>query len=211
MFSPLTDKLIEALRCLPGVGPKSAQRIAFQMLQQQQRPKGMHLAESIQQALELVGECSRCQTYTEENECFICSNHKRNAKILCILETPADIAAIEQTKSYRGLYHVLHGHLSPLDGIGPNEIGIPKLLLRLRDEHIEEIIIATNPTMEGKATAHYIVSQLNDINIEISQIAYGVPLGGEIEYLDGHTLAHALQTRLPFNNTPTNKHKQTEN
>jgi recombination protein RecR len=205
MFSPITEELIDALRCLPGVGPKSAQRIAFQLLQKTKRNQGTRLAGAIQQAMELVGECDRCQTYTEEDECSICSNPKRNAKLLCILETPADIAALEQTKSYSGLYHVLHGHLSPLDGIGPNEIGIPQLLTRIDQESIDEVIIATNPTMEGKATAHYIVSQLNE-KIKVSQIAYGVPLGGEIEYLDGHTLAHALKTRLPFN---VNKHNQT--
>jgi recombination protein RecR len=205
MFSPLTEKLIDALRCLPGVGPKSAQRIAFHLLKQAQRSKGLHLSSSMQQALEHVGECKRCNTYTEETLCTICQNPKRNPNQLCILETPADIVAIEQTHSYNGVYHVLHGHLSPLDGIGPDEIGIPNLLQRLTNENINEIIIATNPTMEGKATAHYIASQLNDTTLKISQLAYGVPLGGEIEYLDGHTLAHALQTRLPFKTTHSQK------
>jgi len=205
MFSPLTEKLIDALRCLPGVGPKSAQRIAFHLLKPPQRSKGLHLSDSMRHALEHVSECERCNTYTEETQCSICTNPKRNSQQLCILETPADIIALEQTHSYNGLYHVLHGHLSPLDGIGPDEIGIPRLIKRINHEQINEVIIATNPTMEGKATAHYIASQLSGATVQISQLAYGVPLGGEIEYLDGHTLAHALQKRLPFNTTHAQK------
>jgi recombination protein RecR len=198
MFSPLTQQLIEALRCLPGVGPKSAQRVAFKLLKKTERSKGLHLANAINEALSKVGECELCHSYTEERRCLICTSSKRQRETLCVIETPADIAAIEQTHSYHGLYHVLHGHLSPLDGIGPNDIGLPRLFERIKNDNIQELIIATNPTMEGKATAHYIANQIDTSKVNISRLAYGVPLGGEIEYLDGHTLAHALQTRQPF-------------
>jgi recombination protein RecR len=202
-FSPLTQQLINALCCLPGVGTKSAQRMAFHLLEKKAREKGQHLSESLTEALSKVGTCSRCQTYTEQEVCDICTNPKRNQQLLCIVESPADIIALEHTHTYNGCYYVLHGHLSPLDGIGPGELRIPELLDHVAHYPVKEIIIATNPTMEGKATAHYIASNINKDNITISQIAYGVPLGGEIEYLDGHTLAHALQTRLPF----IDKHK----
>lgn len=203
MFSPLTQQLFEALSSLPGIGPKSAQRIGFHLLQQKNRPKGRRLAQALEHALSHVGNCRLCQTYTEEPICSICNNSKRNAQQICIIESPADIIAIEQTQCYRGMYHVLHGHLSPLDGIGPEDIGIPNLLLRLNENTIEEIIIATNPTMEGKATAHYIASHIPNQKITVSRIAFGVPLGGEIEYLDGHTLTHAFQSRLIFTNNDT--------
>lgn len=203
MFSPLTQQLFEALSALPGIGPKSAQRMGFYLLQQKNRPKGMQLSKILEQALSQVGNCTICQTYTEEPLCSICSNNKRNHQQICIIESPADILAIEQTQCYRGMYHVLHGHLSPLDGIGPEDIGIPALLQRLNDNPIEEIILATNPTMEGKATAHYIASHLPNQDITISRIAFGVPLGGEIEYLDGHTLSHAFQSRLTFTHNDT--------
>ncbi len=198
MFSPLTEKLIDALRCLPGIGPKSAQRIAFHLLKKSKRQSGLHLSTALSEALSQVGECEQCNTYTEEAYCSICQNNKRQQDLLCVVESPADIIAIEQTHAYSGLYHVLHGHLSPLDGIGPQEIGLPKLFKRIEEKQVKEVIVATNPTMEGKATAHYIVNHLESKQINISQIAYGVPLGGEIEYLDGHTLAHALQRRLPY-------------
>ena len=202
MFSPLTQQLINALRCLPGIGNKSAQRMAFHLLGEREREKGHHLAQSIQTALEKIQRCTHCQTYTEQPICDLCTNPKRNKSILCIVETPADIIALEQTHCYQGQYFVLHGHLSPLDGIGPDELNIPALLQHIQDSQINELIIATNPTMEGKATAHYIASHLEKTPVNISRIAYGVPLGGEIEYLDGHTLAHALQTRLPFQDKP---------
>ena len=198
-FSPLTQQLIQALCCLPGVGNKSAQRMAFYLLESQGRDKGHHLAASLHEALEKVGMCAVCRTYTEDATCDLCRNPKRNNDIICVVETPSDIIALEQTHSFNGRYFVLHGHISPLDGIGPAELKIPDLLQHIESNQIKELIIATNPTMEGKATAHYIASNIDNKSISITQIAYGVPLGGEIEYLDGHTLAHALQTRLPIN------------
>lgn len=198
MFSPLTKRLIEALQNLPGVGPKSAQRLAFHLLAQSNRPKGLMLAEALQSSITDVGHCRLCQTFTELEFCDICRNPKRNATLLCVVESPADVAAIEQTNVYSGLYFVLQGHLSPLDGIGPNEIGIPLLLERVKNADIRELIIATNPTMEGKATAHYIANHMSTFKIKCSRIAHGVPLGGELEYLDGGTLSHALHSRLPI-------------
>jgi recombination protein RecR len=195
MFSPLTKQLIEAFCALSGIGPKSAQRMAFQLLAPSGQNKGLTLAKSLQIALEQVKNCQNCRTYTENTLCQICANHKRNHQLLCIVEGPADIIAVEQTACYSGLYFVLHGHLSPLDGIGPNEIGIPILFKRLEIEPIQEVIIATNPTMEGKATAHYIASFMNHRKIKCTRIAHGVPMGGELEYLDGGTLAHALISR----------------
>lgn len=203
MFSPFTQELIDALTCLPGIGPKSAQRMAFYLLDEQRRPQGRALASALSTAMERVQRCQRCQTYTEETTCQLCQNPKRQSGQLCIIESPADIIAIEQTHSYNGHYFVLHGHLSPLDGIGPQELGIPQLLHRIEAEPITEIILATNPTMEGKATAHYISTHLTKPDITLSRIAFGVPLGGEIEYLDGHTLAHAFQSRLPFSQPET--------
>ncbi|MCB1827689.1 MAG: recombination protein RecR [Coxiellaceae bacterium] len=196
MFSPLTQQLIDALRCLPSVGPKSAQRMAFELLSENGQAKGLQLSNTLKMAIENVGNCERCQTYTEETLCNLCQNQKRNANLLCIVETPADIIAIEQANMYSGLYFVLHGHLSPLDGIGPKEIGIPKLLERIEKEAIEEVILATNPTMEGKATASYIVSQVNPKVTKCTRIAHGVPLGGELEYLDSGTLTHAFYSRV---------------
>lgn len=198
MFSPLTKQLIEALRCLPGVGPKSAQRMAFQLLSEQGRPKGLSLAETLQNAIQHVGQCQQCRTYTEQTCCEICSNPKRNQNLLCIVESPADIMAIEQTNTYSGTYFVLHGHLSPLDGIGPNDIGLPQLFARVSNEPIQEIILATNPTIEGKATAHYIATHVDQEQVTCSRIAHGVPIGGELVYLDGGTLSLAFQARTPL-------------
>lgn len=197
MFSPLTKQLIEALGNLPGIGPKSAQRIAFHLLASQEHTKGLMLSDALQKAISQVGQCQQCRIYTEETFCEICRNPKRDATLLCIVENPADVAAIEQACVYSGLYFVLQGHLSPLDGIGPNEIGIPLLLKQLEtNSDIKELIIATNPTMEGRATAHYIANHVNPNTIECSRIAHGVPIGGELEYLDGGTLSHALQSRI---------------
>jgi len=196
MFSPLTQQLIDALKCLPGIGPKSAQRMAFQLLSDTGQAKGLKLADTLTNAIEKVGNCQRCQTYTENEVCLLCNNPKRDDTQLCIVETAADVIAIEQTNSYRGLYYVLHGHLSPLDGIGPQEIGIPALIERLTSEPITEVIIATNPTMEGKATAAYIASHIDHTKTKCSRIAHGVPLGGELEYLDSGTLTHALFSRV---------------
>lgn len=194
MFTPLVRQLIDDLRCLAGVGPKSAQRIAFQLLERN-RPKGLTLANTLQQALTLVGHCQRCRTYTEQPLCDLCSNPSRITTQLCVVETPADVFALEQTRSYKGLYFVLMGRLSPLDGIGPEEIHIPALTKRVLEDAIQELILATNPTVEGEATAHYIASLLQDTTIRCSRIAHGVPLDGELGYLDAGTLSRALTLR----------------
>lgn len=201
MFSPLTAQLIDSLRGLPGIGPKSAQRMAFQLLAKPGQAKALALADALQQAVEKVGHCARCRIFTEHEICDLCRNPKRDGSTLCIAESPADVMAVEQTSSYRGLYFVLHGHLSPLDGIGPNDIGLPILFDRLDKEPVRELIIATNLTMEGKATAHYIASHIDSANVKCSRIAHGVPVGGELEYLDGSTLTLALQARLPMQDT----------
>lgn len=198
MFSPMTKQLIDALRGLPSVGPKSAQRMAFHLLGESGRKKGITLYQAVAEAIEKVGHCRLCRTFTEQDTCHLCNNEKRNAELLCVVESPADIAAIEDTSSYSGQYFVLHGHLSPLDGIGPNELGIPLLMQRIKSTAVRELILATNPTVEGKATAHYIANNLKDVTITCSRIAHGVPLGGELEYLDGGTLSHAFQSRLPI-------------
>lgn len=199
MFSPLTKRLIDALCGLPGIGPKSAQRTAFYLLRAIHHDKGMQLAEALQLAITHVGECQNCRTFSEEPLCNICRDPKRDHNLLCVVENPADVAAIEQTHSYRGLYFVLHGHLSPLDGIGPNEIGMPKLLAYINTLDCRELVIATNPTIEGRATAHYIATHVDRSKIKCSRIAHGVPMGGELEYLDGGTLSHAMQSRILLN------------
>jgi recombination protein RecR len=193
-FSPLVDELINALRCLPGVGPKSAQRMAFQLLQQR-RDGAARLAKTLERALEQVGQCSACRTLTEQTLCEICANPRRNRNILCVVESPIDALALEMAGSFHGLYFVLHGKLSPIDGIGPNEIGIPQLMERLKQEPVEELILATNATLEGEATAHYIADRARTLGIASTRIAHGVPLGGELEFVDGGTLSHALSGR----------------
>lgn len=195
MFSPRTRELIDALRTLPGIGPKSAQRMAFQLLSQTGKSKGLILAEALKQAITQVDYCQKCRIYTECELCDICNNPKRDETLLCVVESPADVIAIEQTHAYRGLYYVLHGHLSPLDGIGPNEIGIPQLLERIKTGLLQEIILATNPTAEGKATAYYISTHMETQHVKCSRIAHGVPVGGELEYLDGGTLMLAFNAR----------------
>lgn len=197
MFSPLIDELINALCCLPGVGRKSAQRMAFHLLERD--PEGaQRLAAGIEKTIEQVGHCEQCRTLTEEPVCGICASSRRQASHLCVVETPADIVAIEQAGTYQGKYFVLMGHLSPIDGIGPNEIGLPILEQRLQAGDIEELILATNPTVEGEATAHYIAERAKNAGVTISRIAHGVPLGGELEYIDGGTLAHAFNSRRVF-------------
>lgn len=194
-ISPALQQLIDALCGLPGIGPKTAQRMSFQLLCESGRQKGHVLSSALKNALEHITLCSQCRGYTEQTTCELCQSPKRDRTKLCVVETPADILAIEHTHSFQGLYFVLHGRLSPLDGIGPQEIGIPHLLHHIKEQAIKELIIATNPTMEGRATAHYIVSHLEDTPITCTQLAHGIPLGGELEYLDGGTLAHALQQR----------------
>jgi len=200
VFSPLTKRLIEALQSLPGVGPKSAQRMAFYLLAKSGQTKGLTLSEALKSALQQVGQCQQCRIYSEQTLCDICKNAKRDASLLCVVESPADVAAIEYTNIYSGRYFVLQGHLSPLDGIGPQEIGIPALLERLQDSDIKELIIATNPTMEGKATEHYIANHVDHTTIKCSRLALGIPLGGELEYLDGGTLSHAFHSRILIEN-----------
>lgn len=194
-ISPLLESLIEALRCLPGVGPKSAQRMAFHLLQRD-RKRGIKLAEILHEAMINIGHCQDCRTFTEQEQCAICANVRRQQSgQLCVVETPADIVAIEQTGQYNGRYFVLLGHLSPLDGIGPNEIGLNRLYDRLANEPIEEVILATNPTIEGEATANYIAQMCSEFNIVATRIAHGVPVGGELETVDGTTLSHSFLGR----------------
>ena len=193
-LSPLVTELVEALRVLPGVGPKSAQRMALHLLERQ-RAGGLKLADVLTRAMEQVRECRECQSLTEQDVCHLCTSTSRDRSILCVVETPVDVLAVESAGSFRGLYFVLKGHLSPLDGIGPRELGIPKLLERVREGEIRELILATNPTVEGEATAHYIREALRDTGIVVSRIAHGVPMGGELEFVDGNTLAHALAGR----------------
>ena len=193
-FSPALQNLIEALRCLPGVGPKSAQRMTLHLLERD-REGGAALAQALLEAVEKVGHCTRCRNFTELEVCEICSDTRRDATIVCVVETPADVLAIEQSASFKGLYFVLMGHLSPIDGIGPAEIGLENFHQRVIDEEIKEVILATNPTVEGEATAYYLTDMLQPEGIKVTRIAHGVPLGGELEYVDGSTLAHALAGR----------------
>jgi recombination protein RecR len=188
------DALINALCCLPGVGPKSAQRMTYHLLERAQ-DNGLQLAEALHQAITNVAHCKTCRTLTEHEICDICANPRRDPSLLCIVETPADILAIEQTHSFKGLYFVLMGHLSPLDGIGPQEIGIHDLEQRLTQNKLIEVILATNSTIEGEATAHYIAKLVSNKNIKCTRIAHGIPMGGELEYLDGNTLMRAFAGR----------------
>jgi recombination protein RecR len=193
-FSPLIDQLIEALRVLPGVGPKSAQRMAFHLLERQ-RQGALKLSDALVSAMENVSHCRDCRTLTEQVLCSICADTRRDNKTLCVVENPADVLAFEQAGGYRGHYFVLMGHLSPIDGIGPADIGIDKLIALAQQRQATEIILATNPTVEGEATAFYITQQFRYLGIVVSRIAHGVPLGGELEYVDSGTLAHALNGR----------------
>ncbi|MFK8043190.1 recombination mediator RecR [Congregibacter sp.] len=195
-FSPAMDALIEALRCLPGVGPKSAQRMALHLLERN-REGASALSRSLADAVERVGRCQQCRNLAESVLCGICADTRRDPSLLCIVETPGDILAIEQAGGYRGRYFVLMGHLSPIDGIGPEEIGLPLLEALARDGEVQEVILATNPTVEGEATAYYITRMLEPLIPRMSRIAHGVPLGGELEYVDGSTLAHAFSGRQP--------------
>lgn len=197
VFSPLVDQLIGALRCLVGVGPKSAQRIAFDLLQRR-RAQGAQLAEILAKAMLRVGYCQSCRTLCETTHCGLCANSKRDASLLCVVENPADIVAIEQTGQFRGLYFVLMGALSPLDGVGPDEIGIDLLQQRLAQGGIGEVILATNPTVEGEATAHYIATLTKKFHIKATRLASGIPLGGELELVNGNTLAHAVCARTEY-------------
>ena len=193
-YSPGLARLIEALRVLPGVGPKSAQRMAFHLLERN-RDGGRALATALQEATLKVVHCKRCRMLTEGELCEICSAPRRDAASLCVVESPADVVAVEQSGGYRGRYFVLMGHLSPLDGVGPEQLGIGQLETLLEEGEVREVILATNPTVEGEATAHFIGELVLRRGIRASRIAHGVPVGGELEYVDGGTLAHALAGR----------------
>ncbi|MCY4015653.1 MAG: recombination mediator RecR [Gammaproteobacteria bacterium] len=195
--SPLIDELIEAFRCLPGVGQKSAQRMSLHLLERN-RQGGRKLGETLALALDKIGNCRHCRNLTEEAVCRICANPGREHRLCCVVETPADVLAIEQAGAYRGVYFVLMGHLSPIDGIGPEQLGIPLLLERVAGAGFEEVILACNATVEGDATAWYIAEQLRGTKARISRIAHGVPVGGELEFTDGGTLAHAFSGRAPM-------------
>ncbi|NMG66357.1 recombination protein RecR [Azoarcus indigens] len=188
------DELIEALRCLPGVGPKSAQRMAYHLLQRDQRGAA-RLAGALGHALDVLQHCERCNTFSETEVCQRCANPRRDPALLCIVEMPADLAMIEQTQSYNGLYYVLMGRLSPLDGIGPRELKLDKLIARAADGVVQEVILATNFTNEGEATAHTVASLLAPRGLRISRLSRGVPVGGELEHTDTGTIAQALVER----------------
>ncbi len=192
--TPALARLIDALRVLPGVGPKSAQRMAFHLLQDG-RDGARALTASLEAALEKVGRCRRCRMLTESEFCFICSTPQRDASLMCVVESPADVVAIEQSGGYRGRYFVLMGHLSPLDGIGPEQLGIREFEASLEEGEIAEVILATNTTVEGEATAHFLSDLVRQRGLKATRIAHGVPIGGELEYIDGGTLAHALAGR----------------
>jgi len=194
MSAPLLDQLIEALRCLPGVGQKSAQRMALHLLERG-RDSGRRLARVLAEAMERVGHCRRCRNFSESELCAICASTAREAGLLCVVESPADLAALEQATGFRGRYFVLHGRLSPLDGLGPRELGLDELGQRLGEGDVRELIIATNPTVEGEATAHYLAQIARQHGVRPSRLAHGVPLGGELEYIDRGTLAHAFGMR----------------
>ncbi len=199
-ISPLIDRLIEAFQVLPGVGPKTAQRMALSVLRQH-RSRARQLADTLIEAIDTVGYCRRCRTFSELELCGICQDERRDQQTLCVVESAADIFAIEQAGGYRGIYFVLHGRLSPIDGIGPESLGLDALAEQVARGEIEEVILATNPTVEGEATAHYITESLRHAPVRLTRIAHGVPLGGELEYVDGGTIVHALTGRRSIGGT----------
>jgi len=192
---PLLNQLTEAFRCLPGVGPKTAQRMALHLLERN-REGGLQLSSILAEAMHKIGRCQQCRDLTELDICAVCSNPGRDQTLLCVVEAPVDVLAIEQATAYKGRYFVLLGRLSPLDGIGPAELGLEQLAARLEHNPPDEMIIATNPTVEGEATSYYLQTMAKKHNIKVTRIAHGVPLGGELEYTDQSTLAHAFGSRL---------------
>ena len=188
------EALIEALRCLPGIGPKSAQRLAYHLMQHD-RAGAARLGGAIQHALQAIRHCQRCNTFTELDICERCASPRRDPSLLCVVETPVDMNMMEQTQAYQGLYYVLMGRISPIDRIGPRELALERLLARAGDGLVREVILATNYTNEGEATAHYIMAMLKARDINVTRIARGVPVGGELEYVDAGTLAQALRER----------------
>ncbi|WDS36121.1 recombination mediator RecR [Pseudoxanthomonas sp.] len=194
MSASLLEQLIDALRVLPGVGNKSAQRMAYQLLERD-REGGRRLSGALAEAMEHIGHCAQCRDFTEGELCAICASASRDRHQLCAVESPADRLAIEQATGYRGLYFILQGRLSPLDGIGPRELGLERLARRLAEGEVNELIIATNPTVEGEATAHYLAQLARQASVRPMRLAHGVPLGGELEYVDRGTLSHAFGSR----------------
>ena len=195
--SSLLNELVNAFKCLPSVGARTAQRMAFHLLEHD-RDKGLQLAEAMKNAIENIGHCKACRTLTEHEICKICSDNSRQLDTLCVVENPSDVLAVEQATAYRGYYFVLMGKLSPLDGIGPEDIGLDVLESRLENEAIEELILATNPTVEGEVTAHYISQIADKHNVKTTRIAHGVPVGGELDYVDSGTLSHAFDGRRNY-------------
>lgn len=193
MHSPLTERLINALKGLPGVGPKSAQRMAFEILNRKRR-EASELSQALTLAVENVKHCEKCRFWTEAEICHICSNPKRNSDMLCIVESPSDVLAIEQTQTFKGHYFVLHGKLSPMDGLGPEQLSLPQL--KQHAEQFSEIILALTPSLEAEATAHFIIESLKHQPIKCTRIAHGIPMGGELDYLDGNTVAKAFNERV---------------
>ncbi len=194
MTISLLEQLIEAFRILPGVGQKTAQRMAYHVLERE-REGGQRLSDALAAAVDRIGHCTRCRDFSESELCVTCANASRDAHLLCAVESPADRLVIEQATGYRGLYFVLQGRLSPLDGIGPRELGLEKLAARLAEGDVQELVIATNPTVEGEATAHYLAQLARQYKVKPTRLAHGVPLGGELEYVDRGTLSHAFGTR----------------
>jgi recombination protein RecR len=193
MHTPCLDKLVEALRCMPGIGKKSAQRIAYHLLERN-RDGARHLAAVLSEAMDRIGHCRRCRIFSESEICKLCSSAKRDQSLLCIVESPADVYAIEEA-GYKGIYFVLMGRLSPLDGIGPEELGLDKLTELLDEGGIREVILATNLTVEGEATAHFVGQMVRSRNLRATRIAHGIPIGGELEYAGSSTISHALAGR----------------
>lgn len=196
-FGPVVDELIDALKILPGVGQKSAQRMAL-MLLDGDRKGTQRLVNSLDQAIQKVGHCDLCRTLSEYDVCLTCSDQSRDHSLLCVVESPSDLIAIEQAHHFKGVYFVLSGSLSPLDGMGPDEIGFPELFERVEALSTQEIIVATNPTVEGEATAHYLADVFRESNILVTRLAHGIPLGGSLGYVDGGTLNHAFSGRKPM-------------
>jgi recombination protein RecR len=194
MSTPLLDRLVQDLRCLPGVGPKSAQRMAFQLLERD-RDGARRLAATLVDAMTRIGHCRSCRNYAENDTCSICASGNRDRHLMCVVESPIDLAAIEQATGYRGLYFVMHGRLSAIDGRGPRELGLDMLEARLGEGGVQEMIVATNPTVEGEATAHYLAEIARQAGVRASRLAHGVPLGGELEFIDRGTLALAFGAR----------------
>lgn len=196
-FSPLINQLVDSLSCLPGVGKKSALRMAFHLLERD-RNGGLRLSEALEEAMTKVKRCRQCRTFSESDLCSVCTHPQRNSKVICVVESPTDMQALENLGAYKGLYFVLMGRLSPIEGLGPDEIGIPDMVELVRRLGCEEVVVATNPTMEGEATAHFIAEVFDDDAVVVTRLAHGMPTGGELGYLDSATLSYAFAGRKPF-------------